>query len=52
MPENNDTIAAIATPSGRGGIGVIRVSGKTQQRNLQSTDWRPSKTTSGAICFL
>jgi len=28
MPENNDTIAAIATPSGRGGIGVIRVSGK------------------------
>jgi len=27
MPENNDTIAAIATPSGRGGIGVIRVSG-------------------------
>ena len=28
MPKNNDTIAAIATPSGRGGIGVIRVSGK------------------------
>lgn len=28
MPENNDTIAAIATPPGRGGIGVIRVSGK------------------------
>jgi tRNA modification GTPase len=28
MPENNDTIAAIATPLGRGGIGVIRVSGK------------------------
>jgi tRNA modification GTPase len=28
MPENHDTIAAIATPSGRGGIGVIRVSGK------------------------
>jgi tRNA modification GTPase len=27
MPENNDTIAAIATPLGRGGIGVIRVSG-------------------------
>jgi tRNA modification GTPase len=27
MSENNDTIAAIATPSGRGGIGVIRVSG-------------------------
>ncbi|MCZ6803751.1 MAG: tRNA uridine-5-carboxymethylaminomethyl(34) synthesis GTPase MnmE [Proteobacteria bacterium] len=28
MPENIDTIAAIATPPGRGGIGVIRVSGK------------------------
>lgn len=28
MSENNDTIAAIATPPGRGGIGVIRVSGK------------------------
>jgi tRNA modification GTPase len=27
MPKNNDTIAAIATPSGRGGIGVIRISG-------------------------
>ncbi len=27
MPENNDTIAAVATPLGRGGIGVIRVSG-------------------------
>jgi len=27
MLENNDTIAAIATPLGRGGIGVIRVSG-------------------------
>lgn len=24
----NDTIAAIATPSGRGGVGVIRISGK------------------------
>ena len=25
---NNDTIAAISTPSGEGGIGVIRISGK------------------------
>src|SRR5210317_2265953 len=24
---NNDTIAAIATPSGQGGVGIIRVSG-------------------------
>lgn len=27
MPKNSDTITAIATPSGRGGIGVVRVSG-------------------------
>ena len=25
----NDTIAAISTPSGEGGIGVIRISGKS-----------------------
>ena len=24
---NNDTIAAIATPSGQGGVGIIRISG-------------------------
>ena len=28
MPENKDTIVAIATPKGTGGIGVVRVSGK------------------------
>ena len=28
MPETKDTIAAIATPAGRAGIGVIRVSGE------------------------
>ena len=27
MQSNNDTIAAIATPPGRGGVGIIRVSG-------------------------
>jgi len=27
MPRANDTIAAIATPAGRGGIGVVRLSG-------------------------
>ncbi|MFT5396098.1 MAG: tRNA modification GTPase [Gammaproteobacteria bacterium] len=27
MPKNSDTITAIATPTGRGGIGVVRVSG-------------------------
>lgn len=31
MP-NNDTIAAIATANGRGGVGIIRVSGKHTQR--------------------
>ncbi len=32
MQERNDTIAAIATPPGRGGVGIIRVSGpQTQQ---------------------
>ena len=43
-----DTIAAISTPPGRGGIGVIRLSG-TQARAIaegvltfrQPTDWRP-----------
>lgn len=27
MPENKDTIVAIATPPGRGGIGIVRISG-------------------------
>ncbi|MEE9444366.1 MAG: tRNA modification GTPase, partial [Cocleimonas sp.] len=27
MTENHDTIAAVATPSGRGGVGIIRISG-------------------------
>lgn len=26
--ENSDTIAAIATPTGRGGIGIVRISGR------------------------
>ena len=36
MPSNKDTIAAIATPSGRSGIGVIRVSGNKSQRIYRS----------------
>ena len=36
MTENNDTIAAIATPPGRGGIGVIRVSGNRCKAIYQS----------------
>jgi tRNA modification GTPase len=27
VPDNNDTIAAIATPPGNAGIGIIRISG-------------------------
>ena len=27
QPERNDTIAAIATPPGSGGIGIVRISG-------------------------
>jgi len=27
MLKNTDTIAAIATPSGNGGVGIIRISG-------------------------
>ena len=29
MQSSSDTIAAVATPSGRGGVGIIRVSGET-----------------------
>ena len=36
MPSNKDTIAAIATPSGRSGIGVIRVSGNKSQKIYRS----------------
>jgi len=43
MPENNDTIAAIATPSGRGGIGVIRVSGKRCKNIYQALTGVPPK---------
>ena len=32
MQETNDTIAAIATPPGRGGIGIVRVSGPAAKR--------------------
>lgn len=32
---NTDTIAAIATPSGRGGIGIVRISGKNLQQIAQ-----------------
>ena len=36
MPANKDTIAAIATPPGRSGIGVIRISGKLSRKIYQA----------------
>ena len=42
MPENKDTIVAIATPAGRGGIGVVRVSGdKSKEIYLALTGKEP-----------
>ncbi len=43
MPEYNDTIVAIATPSGRGGIGVIRVSGKKSKGIYKALTGLPPK---------
>jgi len=34
--QNTDTIAAIATPPGRGGVGIIRISGP-QAKNIAKT---------------
>lgn len=36
MPQTTETIAAIATPNGRGGIGVVRVSGGTARAIAKS----------------
>lgn len=36
MEANTDTIAAIATPPGRGGVGVVRVSGKNLTSIIQA----------------
>ncbi len=36
MPSKKDTITAIATPPGRSGIGIIRVSGKRSKKIYQS----------------
>jgi len=43
MPENKDTIAAIATPPGRSGIGVIRISGKLSRKIYQGLTGRQPK---------
>lgn len=41
-PLNNDTIAAIATPLGRAGIGIIRISGPNSREIIKKL-FRPSK---------
>ena len=44
MPSIEDTIAAIATPPGRGGIAVVRVSGplaKQAAKTLGDVDPKP-----------
>ena len=43
MPANKDTIVAIATPPGRSGIGVIRVSGKLSSKIYQTLTGRQPK---------
>ena len=43
-----DTIVAVATPPGRGGLGIVRISGPESRRIaetfLADTDWRPWRT--------
>ncbi len=41
MPAAGDTIAAIATPSGRGGVGVIRISGPAAGSLAESLTGKP-----------
>jgi len=44
MPENRDTIAAIATPYGGGGIGIIKISGP-QALQITSPLFKPKRST-------
>jgi tRNA modification GTPase len=53
MPSNDDTIAAIATAPGRGGIGVVRVSGKRARHvmvRILGREGQPRVSTFGAFC--
>jgi tRNA modification GTPase len=50
--KNTDTIAAIATPRGNAGVGVIRISGSATKEIIQklcATDLEPRKATLGKI---
>ena len=52
MIDNPDTIAAIATPSGKGGIGIVRISGSAAYAILeQVTGIRPSPSQARYCCF-
>ena len=54
-----DTIAAVATPAGRGGVGIIRISGPATTRIARAllgecppprrADYRPFRTTDGTL---
>jgi len=44
IPENSDTIAAIATPYGSGGVGIIKISGP-QALQIANPLFRPKHTT-------
>ena len=46
----NDTIAAISTPSGRAGIGVIRVSGQYAIEVAQIVTGKELKDRAPALC--
>jgi tRNA modification GTPase len=47
-----DTIAAIATPIGRGGIGVVRVSGPKALQIAQALTGRPPETRKAFLCSM
>ncbi len=52
MPKNSDTITAIATPSGRGGIGIVRVSGnKTKEIFKALTGFSPKARLAQFVSF-
>lgn len=49
-PANADTIAAIATPPGRGGVGIVRVSGKNLLPFVDAIVGRSLKPRQAVLC--
>ena len=47
LAESEDTICALATPPGTGGIGVLRVSGPAAFAIVDRASWRPNHTPCG-----